>query len=121
MANSEFEKLIAECLAAIDAPLPEPCRKDKNCIRAGGCYYCMVVRPREREFDRRADAEMRKRQKKDPAFLAEQRRWVAQLIEEFGEPKSCAGMAGGCPICRDIQTRLAEAKRALFTHSSTLR
>ncbi|PYX53249.1 MAG: hypothetical protein DMG76_26280 [Acidobacteria bacterium] len=60
----DYSKLIAECLAEMEAvpPMtaaerahmerwfayldacyekehPTPCRKDKNCIRAGGCYY----------------------------------------------------------------------------------
>jgi hypothetical protein len=75
--NSEYEKLIAECLAEVEAvpPMtaaeraymerclaaidadyaqenPTPCRKDKNCVRAGGCYYCLVIRPGCRETDR---------------------------------------------------------------------
>jgi len=44
------------CLAAMDECYaqenPMPCRRDKNCVRAGGCYYCLVVRPSDRESDR---------------------------------------------------------------------
>ena len=75
--NSEYEKLFAECLAEIEAvpPMtvaerahmegwfayldawyeqehPTPCLRDKNCIRAGGCYHCFVIRPYERATDR---------------------------------------------------------------------
>jgi hypothetical protein len=75
--NSEYEKLIAECLAELEdvPPMtaaeraymekcltamdafyaeehPTPCRRDKNCVRAGGCHYCLVIRPSDRETDR---------------------------------------------------------------------
>jgi hypothetical protein len=78
--NSKYEKLIAECLAEMEAvpPMtgaeraymerclaaidawhvkehPTPCRRDKNCIRAGGCYSCLVIRPMERATDRAED------------------------------------------------------------------
>ena len=70
----DYSKLIAECLAELEEvpPMtaaeraymercvaamdecyaqenPTPCRKDKNCIRAGGCYYCLVIRPSDRD------------------------------------------------------------------------
>jgi hypothetical protein len=76
----DYSKLIAECLAEMEAvpPMtaaeranmerwfayldafyarenPTPCRRDKNCIRAGGCYSCLVIRPMERATDRAED------------------------------------------------------------------
>jgi hypothetical protein len=82
MANSEYEKLIAECLAEMEAvpPMtaaerahmerwfayldawhaqehPTPCNKTKNCRRAGGCYSCLVLEPRCWETDRRMNRE----------------------------------------------------------------
>jgi hypothetical protein len=38
---TDYEKLIAECVEQMDAPLPTPCGKTKNCRRVGGCmeYY----------------------------------------------------------------------------------
>jgi len=96
--NSEYEKLIAECLADLEVmpPMtaaerahmerwfayldalyeqehPTPCRKDKNCIRAGGCYYCLVIRPSDRESDRRMNRECWERGIFGPARTAKER------------------------------------------------
>jgi hypothetical protein len=73
----DYSKLIAECLAELEEvpPMtaaeraymercaaamdecyaqenPTPCRRDKNCVCAGGCYHCLVIRPGCRETDR---------------------------------------------------------------------
>ncbi len=65
------------CLAAMDACYaqenPTPCRKDKNCIRAGGCYYCLVIRPSDRESDRRMNIEAWERGIFGPARTAKER------------------------------------------------
>jgi hypothetical protein len=37
---TDYEKLIAECVEQMDAPLPTPCRKTKNCRMVGGCMEC---------------------------------------------------------------------------------
>src|SRR5437016_4866711 len=94
----DYSKLIAECLAEIQAvpPMmaaewgymerclaamdawyekehPTPCRKDKNCIRAGGCYYCLVIRPSCRETDRRMNREAWKKGIFGPPRTAKER------------------------------------------------
>jgi hypothetical protein len=97
MANSEYEKLIAECIAEMDVfPMtaaereymerclaamdecyaqenPTPCRRDKNCIRVGGCYHCLVIRPGCRETDRRMNREAWERGIFGPARTAKGR------------------------------------------------
>jgi hypothetical protein len=83
MISEAYEALIRECIAEMDAPLPEPCLETKECRMAGGCYYCQVIRPFEQRRDREMDAEMRKRQKNDPAFAEEQRRLLAQFLAEL--------------------------------------
>src|ERR1700736_645007 len=78
----DYSKLIAECLAEMEAvpPMteseranmerwlahmdawhakehPTPCNKTLNCRRAGGCYDCLVMQPRCWETDRRMNRE----------------------------------------------------------------
>ena len=52
---------------------PTPCRKDKNCIWAGGCYYCLVIRPSDRESDRAMNIEAWERGILGPARTAKER------------------------------------------------
>jgi hypothetical protein len=91
----DYSKLIAECLAEIEAvpPMtaaeraymercvaamdacyaqenPTPCLKTKNCIRAGGC---LVIRPSDRESDRRMNIEAWERGIFGPARTAKER------------------------------------------------
>jgi hypothetical protein len=40
-----YETLIAECIAAIEKPLPSPCNETEDCRRAGGCFSCLVFMP----------------------------------------------------------------------------
>ena len=79
---SPYEQLYAEVLKGMEPPSP-PCNKTRECKMAGGCYYCQVIQPYEQSTDRRMDAEMRERQRTDPAFAEEQRRWVAELLSAF--------------------------------------
>ena len=41
----DYDKLIAECLAILEKPLPAPCNETENCRRAGGCFGCLVFMP----------------------------------------------------------------------------
>jgi hypothetical protein len=63
----DYESLFAECLAAMDGPLPEPCLKTRDCRMAGACPLCYAglleaqIRLRfeisaiEEHFDRQED------------------------------------------------------------------
>ncbi len=59
----DYEKLIAECIAEMDKPLPKPCLSTKECRMAGGCPDCyagLLTRRFQREaieeyFDRQED------------------------------------------------------------------
>jgi hypothetical protein len=84
---SRLRTTFAKCLAGMTPPEP-PCNRTRDCGRAGGYYYCQVIRPFEQRRDREMDAEMRERQKNDPAFAEEQRQWVAQLLAE-SQPVDC--------------------------------
>jgi hypothetical protein len=42
---TDYEKLIRECIAAIEKPLPSPCNETEDCRRAGGCFSCLVFMP----------------------------------------------------------------------------
>ena len=37
---TDYEKLLAECVEQMDAPLPTPCGKTENCRRIAGCMEC---------------------------------------------------------------------------------
>jgi hypothetical protein len=53
--RANMERWFAYLDAFYEQEHPTPCRKDKNCVRAGGCYYCLVIRPMERATDRAED------------------------------------------------------------------
>ncbi len=58
---TDYETLIAECIAALEKPLSPACNETANCRRAGGSYYCQVIRPHDYQRDREMDAGMLRR------------------------------------------------------------
>ena len=59
-----YESLIAECLAAMDKPLPKACLKTSECRMAGGCPVCysgLLAENRRRKFEIRTIEEYRNR------------------------------------------------------------
>jgi hypothetical protein len=61
-------------------PLPSPCNESMECRRAGGCYYCQVIRPFEYRRDREMDAEMLCKRGCSPEYIAAARR-VMEMIQ----------------------------------------
>jgi hypothetical protein len=78
---TNYEKLVAECIAAVEKPLSPPCNESVACRRAGGCYHCQVIRPFEYRRDREMDAEMFRKRGCSPQYIAAARRVIERCRE----------------------------------------
>ena len=69
--KDDYQRLIAECLAAMDGPLPKACLTTPECRMAGGCPLCysgLLADERRHKFEIRAIEEYRDRQEDHRVF-----------------------------------------------------
>jgi len=69
--KDDYERLIAECLAAMDRPLPKARLITRECRMAGGCRLCyswLLANERRHRFEIRAIEKYRDRQEDHRVF-----------------------------------------------------